>query len=747
MASRTLIFVSAAALVMALTACGDDGGDGGDETGNTAGDATTGADASDPADPTADVSSDDVATGPTDAQSDAGGAADAVQDLDAGPETDAPRALPVLQPIAEPPASSLLPEDVTSCAVIGETLCVDGSEMACDLWDADAGDWASGPPLMTLQAFVFDRYYDLYHDFNGQTVDVDFTQQVTTGTPESEWSKPEYFRKMNAYGDASGWTGTAVLAAAGRYRATGTDADYDRMLRQLEGMMFLYEVADPVGMIARSHWGLLPLDAPDPVGHWGKALSSWYEDDGVGWHYHYPIREELLDRLPGYYTEGVDIGGTHYPTEPRWQGDSSRDMYVRSMPGVLMAYDLLGTGEREAAVKEVIEAQLPCTLKRMKKARLSNLQDAPELRDAIAGYLAGGTLALDEDDLDLTTLDEIIIYVMEQENPAHPELFDPTCPDGPPMEVDPELDLDANEPDFVFGLIALLQRMDRASDRPIAWPMVVSLRASDMLYMTQWALVAHYLTGDEAYLDFLQGMIDESPDYFGVLNTWGAFEIPIWCQSHYAPSLSYPSVYNLLARIDPEADPLFWQQLSEVAVGELRHKEMTGRDDSYFGVLYHRMMDASTDPTGAAYVQDMVEVLEGYGMVPGDKFEPDRNYTRNWVEPPHPDVELQPLTQDVIDFCETPVTILGQELDAVGLNDSNPRAVDALPLSMRVGSGFMWTGDPWRVVREYGGAARTWQYPMLGMTTPYWVGRADGAIDEGAGLALGWRSTEASCTP
>ena len=60
---------------------------------------------------------------------------------------------------------------------------------------------------------------------------------------------------------------------------------------------------------------------------------------------------------------------------------------------------------------------------------------------------------------------------------------------------------------------------------------------------------------------------------------------------------------------------------------------------------------------------------------------------------------------------------------------------------------FLWQMDPWMVLREYGGIGMEEQWPMLGMFTPYWVGRMDGVISEGDGLALGWRDTGEACTP
>ena len=51
---------------------------------------------------------------------------------------------------------------------------------------------------------------------------------------------------------------------------------------------------------------------------------------------------------------------------------------------------------------------------------------------------------------------------------------------------------------------------------------------------------------------------------------------------------------------------------------------------------------------------------------------------------------------------------------------------------MRSNGGILWTQDPFRVLREYGPAEFTVQYPGIAMTTPYWIGRADGVIEEGA---------------
>lgn len=728
---------------IALSACGDDGDPSPEtDTGVDAVDAGDDAEVSDAGDADTDDDSiidtgDDAYEVPIDTDDGSGDADTDVEEDPTWPET------PRFTRYAERPAAGTYPEALAPCAVVGEEECTGEIARVCAVWDVEAGDWAADVPRMADQAFWYDRYYDLYHDIEGMTVDLIFTAAMPPGTPESEWTAPEVFEQMDAYGDASGWSGTAVFGAAARYQTTGSPADYERMVTMLEGMMFLYEVTDIPGVIARSHFGLLPEGAPRPVGHWGKALSPWFSDDGTGWHFQYPIGEDHLERLPEYYDGEVMIGETGYETEPRWMGDASRDMYVRSTPGVLLALDLLGEGEREDRLREVAALELPCTLNRMKHGRIVNLQSRPDLVDAVTTFLGSGNLVTEPGDADFSALDTLVFFAMEQPNPAHMELFDPNCPDGPPLEPDPDYVLDAESPQFLLDMLQLFGRVGRTANAPIAWIQAPSVRAADLLYMLQWALTAHYLTDDERYLEFVDMMTSDT-DFAGVLRTYGSFQLPKWCQSHYAPSLSYPTLYNLLARIDREAYPETWDLLSEVATTEGREKEMNGRGDAYWGVLYNRMWSEAWDEDGAEYVAEHVEILRGYGFTPEDAREPDRNHTIDWTDPPVDGLELEYPTDDDIEVCETPIEVLGLELPAPGMSDEGPRAVEPLPVSMRFGSGFMWTGDPWRVVRSTG-SEYTKQYPMLGMTVPYWVGRADGVIDDGAGLVLALKNEESAC--
>jgi len=463
---------------------------------------------------------------------------------------------------------------------------------------------------------------------------------------------------------------------------------------------------------------------------------------GADGHYCFPIPEEYYDRVPDYYKDGVEIGGEHYDTQPYFQADASRDMYVRGLPGLLLAYDLLEDGPREDTLREVVRQELSCTVNRLKKGRIINLQAVPELKEVLMTYLAGGHMQFDEGEEEaLTSLNELVFYVMEQPSPGYPELFDPACPDGPPMKADPAYLLDAEEPAFLLDLAAL-GLSEAGGDTiklPIAWSQHVSVRGADAIYVTQWALTAHYLTGDQRYLDFVAQLMDEV-DYETSIHTYGALQLPKWCAPHYGPSLIYPSVYNLLARIDREEFPEFWTTLSSAVKSEGRDKDIAGRDDCFFGILYNRMVDVNIDPLRDEYVAKYVKMLATYGMNPDDKLEPDRNYPRNWIDNPDPEIELEEIPPDSLALCTEPIKVVGVNLPAPGLEDDWPRAVSAIPLPRRVGGAFLWQMDPWMARREYGGTGMNEQWPMLGMTAPYWVGRADGVIEQGRDLTLAWRS-------
>lgn len=645
--------------------------------------------------------------------------------------------------------ASPLPGSLISCAVYRETTCVEDTERTCEIWDAGEGDWAPAPDPMLEQMYWYDRYYDLYMSMEGQHSDRYSTIPIAPGTPEEVWGDPAIFERYNGYGDASGWTGLALSAAAARYRATGTEADYERMQGKFDSMMFLYEVTEIPGFLARSHFAMLQEDGVRPIGHPGKALGH-YSEPGSG-HFVYPLSDQILARLPSYYTEGVEVLGIQRDVLPVWQGDASRDMYVRSLPGIMLAYDLLGEGAEANRLRGLVDEALPCTLNRMKKMRITNLQSNELLLEFMTLYLSGGRLLLDPDDIDLADIDTIIAYVMEQPNPEHMDLFDESCPDGPPMEVtDPAFELDAsNTAEFLIKFMALSQRIGYEAEQPIAWIQAPGVRGGDIAFMVQWTLTAHYLTDDVRYLRFLDQMMTEI-EFWPIINTMGSFYNPKWCRPTFGPSLVYPTLWNIQARVDPTEYPHFWNEMGTAIFEEMKSKELAGTGDAFFGVLYDTMVDSDIDPDVDAYVAEMVDLLAGteqYQAGPENKFDPRRNYPvlLHSDPPPEFDLPVEWPTQDEIDLCLQEVELFGIVLYDGWIEDELPRAVDYLPMKWRVPGSMQFAMGPWMLERDYGGKAGRVMWPMQGLTGAYWTGRAQRTITAGDGTALAWRDTGESC--
>jgi hypothetical protein len=694
-----------------------------------------------------------------------GGAAhDVASDPGAGPDADegsaadgnpgpddlaeaeaAPEPLPVFGPIVLPPATSLVPSTLESCPVYRRTSCAKGALRRCDLWDATAGAWAEHPDPWADQVFWYDRYFDLYHLMEGQQAEFLYTRKMAPGTPESEWGAPESFERYEGFWDSAGWTGTALQAAAARYAVTGTPADHDRMVDRMDAMMLQYEATGVPGLLMRCHYAMLEEGAPPPVGHPGKALVA--HTPPANWEDHNTIAPAYLARLPAYYRDGVEIGGKHYGVEAKWMGHASRDMYVRSLPGILLAYDLLGAGDREDRLREAVRRLVPCTLNRLKKLRIRSIQSNQDVRDAIAAYLGTGTLQLEPGDLDLAALDTVYGYVMEEPKPEAPGAFDPTCPDGPPMDVDPAYDLDATADDFALTFVNMLLRANGQSDVPIAWMLVPSARGTDALFMAQWALAGHYLTGDGRYLDWLARLIDEVA-FWPVIDTMGSFRLPKWCRSHYGPSLAYPTFWNLQSRIDRATRPQFWHRLARAVKEEFRFKELVDANDAYFGVLYDGTVDDDADPDRSEWVGQMVDLLRETSQYPAtDPFEPRRSYDTDFLSNPPPGVafETEPLTPDQRAICEQPIEVFGVKLQAETIQDDRPRAKVGLPIRYRIGGPFQWQEDPYQMARSYGDRDGRTQWPMSCFSVAYWTGRMQGTFKDGEGLALAWRDTGQGC--
>lgn len=654
---------------------------------------------------------------------------------------------PVFSPIHTQPTAPELPAGIQSCHTYLDSKCENGVESKCSFWDKYTSDWTNAVSPMTHQAYIFDRYYDLYSLFDGQSMDIDFLEPMPAGTPESTWNRAETFERLDGYGDAAAWTGVGLWASAARYKATGTTADYERLVQRSDEMMRMYDALGIDGLLARSYFGMLAEGAPQPHHLWGKAIVTYSKDDGTDGHFNYPMGEALAARVPAHFSNELEIEGTGYAVTPRVLGDASRDQFARSLPGILMAYDLLGDDAAATQIKTSIRTHIPATLNRMKKGRIRNIQKSREMREVMTTFLTTGTVAFDPEALDPTTLDTIYFYILEQPHPEKMELYDTAVPSGPPLEVDAEYDFDADDSGFFFEFLALSAREQRQGDIPIAWSMHPNYRPSDLVLMLHAGLSAYYLTQNETYLEFIDTLLEESQFDISMLN-YDAFTLPKWCEPHYSHSITYPLVYNIQARVNSATYPQFWSVLSRVMHEKGRYSELGRRDDPFFGVLYNRMTDSATDPERDTYVLEMVDYLGTYGMDPSNKLEPDRSYPRDYVTESHAQVPLEEIAPGDAEWtiCEVPQTALGIEVPPPRIDGIPIRSKDPLPLDMRIGGTFLWQMDPWMVQRNYGnGVGMRTQWPGLGLTVTYWLGRADGVIQEGQDLVLAWQDA-GTCT-
>jgi hypothetical protein len=327
------------------------------------------------------------------------------------------------------------------------------------------------------------------------------------------------------------------------------------------------------------------------------------------------------------------------------------------------------------------------------------------------------------------------------------ELFDASCHDTLPMEVDPEYDLDASDTGaFILKFGEIMMRVNGQGDIPVAWIMFPTARGSDALFMADWALAGHYLTGDNRFLDFLDKLIAEN-DFWAVVNTMGSFYLPKWCKSFYGLSLLYPTFWNIQNRVDRKIYPEFWNKLGRAIKEEFRYKELNEENDAYFGVLYDTMVDGVIDPDAKKYVMKMIGMLKETGQYQvNDPFEPRRSYNVDLLNNPPEDfsIETEPLTQEEKDICLKSVDLFGMKIEGF-IYDEFPRANEGMPIKFRIGGPFQWQEDPFMIYKDYGDRNGRTQWPMSCFSVAYWTGRMQGTIASGKGTALAWKETEEQC--
>ncbi|MCL4235419.1 MAG: hypothetical protein KJ042_12975, partial [Deltaproteobacteria bacterium] len=415
---------------------------------------------------------------------------------------------------------SVLPGGIESCAVIDQTECRSGTEHVCAIYDAGAGDFTDDPPEFIERIYHHERYHDLQHKSDSAMLTVHTTDGMPPGTDRGVWSDPAAFEEYADWGDGAFYAGMALSAASLRFAATGTDADYGRMVDYANTLLLNWRVTDVPGYMIRSVAAMLDDGVPIPPGHPEYNLREYKERTN---HVLYTLAPELRDLVPAYYYEGADLDHDDTPdlaTTPLLEGSPSQDAYSGALVGMQLAYDLL-RGEHQALKDEIAENAI-CNMTRLRKLRISHLSDSALGRLAVQYLTSSGGYHPDPDDIDLDGIDTLVGYVQEALPPGDPGDFEFGCPDAPPVEVDPKYDLDARDPLFLLHLADLAVKLTGEGDHPIDFIYFVSHRGGDVIYLINYALFAYHVSGEQKFLDFIKNQLIDEIDGLAVLNTAGS---------------------------------------------------------------------------------------------------------------------------------------------------------------------------------------------------------------------------------
>jgi len=428
------------------------------------------------------------------------------------------------------------------------------------------------------------------------------------------------------------------------------------------------------------------------------------------------------------------------------EGSPSLDAYSAAILGQEKAWSLLEP--QDSDLREEIENNVTCFLKRMRKMRIANLSTSFLGKLAVSYLTSSGGFHPDPDDIDLEEVDTLIGYVQEAipADPNNPGDFEFGCPDSLPIEVDPKYDFDASSPRFVFQLIDLASRLSGQGDQTIDFIYFVSHRGGDMLYLLNYAVFAYHATGEKQYLDFIRRNLIEEIDGLAVANTAGSFYLNPYCGSWIGGDLIHPVIYGMLNMIGQD---VIADEVRRALIEEFKGKLFANDNNAYFGITYGAVMDSSWDPGVQDYVDWAASELAGYMHDANYPLDPKRKYDRNYVDDPLADPLYWPVapTQAQIDECETGFEILGIEIiPGPGVDpDFEVLSENPLPVQYRVPHDLIWHFSPFNLKRLYGSKHGRDHLMFADLTMPFWIARYYGEIDSGDRMALAWKNTGQSC--
>ena len=674
---------------------------------------------------------------------------DAEEDTDTGIEWPDPLDFELNWPIFDQPSDSLAELELDSCAVYQEEMCSpNGHRLRCDIFDVGAGEFNNSPDEMLERAYLYDRWYDLYMQPDGQTAERLFTEMMPPGTPEEVWADPENFLRWEGHGDSTLWTGTALNAYILRYLHTGTEADYQRMEAKTWAMLHFFDITGIPGYVGRHHYLLVPEETP--MNHEHEYRTSPSDDD------HRDIVDpESMSFLPDdYFEEHTNPNGETWTGTPRWSGDPSIDQMNGPMVAFPMVYNLL----RDEDLKEQIVHQMTCYLHRLRRIELTNLQENPDALDAFQQVFAGNQLNIDPDDIDFKNLDTIVMYVHPQINTANEDEYDMEC--GSFIQTEPWRVIDASSRTFMIDVLNLVQDVSRPESREnqINHFYIPSIRGGDAVHMMHLSLMAYAFTGDERYADFLRNELLGDIRTAEVADTMSALINPYSCRRFYGTNIVAGPLWainNLLA------DSELGTHMQEVMFEELWMREARDINNINVALMFAAAVsdEISGEERQAAIDFALAELATfgGNGDVLND---PRRNYYRSFddtVAAMPEGIESRCPTEEERAFCEREIVVFGTSLPTEDISeecDDTPgqcvmEAGDCtmaesnlpLPATLREWADYTWQRNPFDI-GNFGSGNK--QSPGIDYTEQYWMARFFGFIEESPQV-LAWQELEETC--
>jgi len=646
----------------------------------------------------------------------------------------------------ETPVDSLADATVDACGLYLEEVCEAGRKRVCKVYDAGRGSFVT-PGALTHRAFLYERWYELYQSPDGIHAKRQFTAPTPASMSEAEWAAPERFSHYNGMGDSAIWTGAALNARILRYVTTGTELDYRRMEQQVRDLLTLFEVTGIPGYLARHHFIRRPAGSPQDDKH------AIFFDDAPLKHTDYEISNPgQVAGLPAVYAEATGTA--------MWHGSPTIDQYSGLTTSLPAAWGLL----RDEALKGRIAHHLGCYLKRLRRLELINVQKNPDAKELVAAFFENSGAQLDPDDPDLTKLDTIVIYYLEQPNSLNTETFDRSCPDSIATTADRVIDATAG--DFLSQMLELVADISNAKKDLRAGNVdhyyLANSRGADAVHLMGLAAMNHHFTGEELYRSFLETTLIQDLNAIATAKTYSAVIPSKWCRKWYASHISIGPLWGLINLLGPSQLDTAMQ---EVMYEEAWLKDAAHLKNAKFDLMFAGTVSSEMGTGQEAARIEAVQLLEQFGgnggVLDGPRRTFDLPYESVAAALPAFDISPECPADEVVEFCEQGQEVFGIAVNpfditepCTGADNECPtyngecapkRASTALPVQLREMWGFQWQGDPFRlgqpVATERNGLI---QSSGIDLIESYWLARHYGWIESAKGQTLAWQD-EGAC--